>query len=94
MNKEEFGNLVEDTLDKMQQEGLVATVADAKWYVTLGDGTFVVLDQRPYIFLATDEQIAKFDAEGGNAPIDCTDDAHGAFLAHAHIVDEMIDEDL
>jgi Fe2+ or Zn2+ uptake regulation protein len=58
MNKEEFGNLVEDTLDKMQQEGLVATVADA------------------------------------NAPIDCTDDAHGAFLAHAHIVDEMIDEDL
>lgn len=58
----------------------------SKWYVSLGDGTFVEMDERPYVFLATDEQVEHMDRDHeGKAPIDCATADGKAFEAHIHI---------
>jgi hypothetical protein len=46
-------------------------MSDKKWYVSLGDGTFVEMDAGQTVALLSDEDVEKIDEDGGDFPLDC-----------------------
>lgn len=85
----------QQVISKMQNsmDMEITKMGEKKWYVSLGDGTFVEMDERPYVFLANETQLQWLDSENaGEAPIDCTDDGAKelglpVFESHIHIRD-------
>ena len=56
-----------------------------KWYVSLGDGEYIELDNFPIVFLATDENNIKMN---GICPADCqSSEADKMYDTHIHIKD-------
>lgn len=61
---------------------------DKKWYVSLGEGTWVALDELPFVFLASDEQIRILeDKYSGEAPVCQSEKGDEVYDTHIHIRD-------
>lgn len=83
-----FQMAVEGAVTSMVDEGLIAPKEDKKWYVSLGDGTWTILDNLPYVFEATAEQIEAIEQDESLVKNDCQKQQEsGAYEAHIHIQD-------